>query len=183
MSLYGRSSRWAAALALGLAGLIGVGAAMVLAAPARTAASTFELTLEGRQTLSFEDEVVYIESRGTFRSSAPFCATGTFVDEWGTLRFTCDDGTGSLTVSVPSLTPWGDTTWRILWGSGSYAGLHGRGSEHGSSGCSSTPRIRSGTCSSSGVRWAPSLRGGVGSDPWSRGSEPGSKGRLSGGRE
>ncbi len=47
MTLYGRSSRWAAALALGLAGLIGVGAATVLAAPARSAATEFELTFEG----------------------------------------------------------------------------------------------------------------------------------------
>ena len=49
MTLYSRSSRWAAALALGLAGLIGVGAATVLAAPARTAATAFELTVEGRE--------------------------------------------------------------------------------------------------------------------------------------
>ena len=46
MTMYGRSSRWAAALALGLAGLIGVGAALVLAAPARPAATAFELTFE-----------------------------------------------------------------------------------------------------------------------------------------
>ena len=45
MTPFNRSSRWAAALALGLAGLIGVGAALVLAGPARTAASPFEPAL------------------------------------------------------------------------------------------------------------------------------------------
>ena len=46
MTFHGRTTMWATALALGLAGLIGVGAATVHAAPARTAAPAFELTLE-----------------------------------------------------------------------------------------------------------------------------------------
>jgi hypothetical protein len=44
------------------------------------------------------------ELQWTFRSRAPFCTTGTFVEFGGpggtTWRFTCDDGTGSLTVSI-----------------------------------------------------------------------------------
>ena len=134
MTLYGRSSRWAAALALGLAGLIGGGAATVLAAPARSAASAFELTLEVTDTWRWEGDVLLEGKReGTFRSQGPFCATGTFVDD-GRWRLTCDDGTGSLTVSIlPAVDPfmlvsrW-NSTWRIVDGSGSYADLRGRGS-------------------------------------------------------
>ena len=70
-------SRWAEGLALGLAGLIGVGVATVPAAPARTAASAFELTFEGKLTGAPSE----ITSEGTFRSRAPVCTTGTFVDE------------------------------------------------------------------------------------------------------
>ena len=140
MTLYGRSSRWTAALALALASVIGVGAAMAPAAPARTAAaSAFELTLEARDTTRWEDDVILeSKSEGTFRSRAPFCATGTF--DWEgpvahgggpTWRFTCDDGTGSLTVSIAPM-PWTEprwnSTWHILAGSGDYAGLRGRGS-------------------------------------------------------
>jgi hypothetical protein len=151
MTLYGRSTKWAAALALGLAGLIGVGAATVPAAPARNAASTFELTLEG--TMTFDDEVVRVQ--GTFRSRAPFCATGTLVDPaslQGAWRFACDDGTGSLTVSfavpAPSLS---NSTWRILDGSGRYAGLRGRGSVR-SEVLDSGPR---------GVTWRTTFQGDV----------------------
>jgi hypothetical protein len=133
MMLKGRSSRWAAALALGFAGLIGVGAALVLAAPARTATTAFELTLEAK----FLPPDFMTTEGGTFRSRAPFCAGGTFVqdvvgyappadyvgfaDRW---QFMCDDGTGSLTVVVLQ-----DSTWRISDGSGGYAGLRGRGSQ------------------------------------------------------
>jgi hypothetical protein len=146
MTFHGRSSRWAAALALGLAGLVGVGAATVLAAPAdRTAASAFELTLEGALAGTPAD----VTSQGTFRSQAPFCSTGTFVDLGpighgnvnGKRRFTCDDGTGSVTVAIAqmeyyppfcgpsdSVRPSICTTWRILEGSGSYARLRGNGS-------------------------------------------------------
>jgi hypothetical protein len=134
MNLYGRSSRWAAALALGLLGLIGVSAATVHAAPARSAADAFELTLEVTDTWQWEDEVLFERRVGTFRSRGAFCATGTFADE-GRWRFTCDDGTGSLTVAIVPIwnrgAPRWNTTWRILDGSGSYAGFHGRGSLQG----------------------------------------------------
>ena len=105
MTLYGRSSKWATALALGLAGLIGAGAALVLAAPARSAASAFELRLEGTATLTLPPGGwLGITSQGTFTSQAPFCAAGTFTDPDNLYdaviarRFTCDDGTGSLTL-------------------------------------------------------------------------------------
>jgi hypothetical protein len=131
MTLHGRSSGWVVALALGLAGLIGVGAATVPAAPASTAASAFELTLE--ETSTFDDELVF-KHQGTFRSGAPFCGSGTMVDPpspHGALQLSCDDGTGSLTVSIAPVSqvasPW-NASWRILDGSGSYAGLRGKGS-------------------------------------------------------
>jgi hypothetical protein len=131
MTLYGRSSRWVVALALGLASLIGVGAAMVPAAPASTAASAFELTLE--EIATFDDELVF-KHQGTFRSGAPFCGSGTMVDPLsphGALQLACDDGSGSLTVSIAPVSqvasPW-NATWRIRDGSGSYAGLRGKGS-------------------------------------------------------
>jgi hypothetical protein len=121
-----------AALALGLAGLIG-GAATVHAAG--TAASV-ELTLEGKLAMTGGQLV----SQGTFRSGAPFCATGTFVDEGpirpggGKRQFTCDDGTGTLTVSIAQweyVGPPFNTTWQVLDGSGSYRNLRGSGSLQG----------------------------------------------------
>jgi hypothetical protein len=119
MTWYDRSLKWAAALALGLLGLFGAGAATVLATPAASeAASSFELTLDVRNTWK---DYAPVSSQGTFTSRAPFCATGTFVNVRANV-FTCDDGTGSLTVL------WRDTTFQILDGSGSYAGLRGRGS-------------------------------------------------------
>ena len=133
-----RSFNWVVALVgIALAGLVVASAATALAA--RTAASAFELTVQGRDTLHFEGNVITgSELQWTFRSRAPFCATGTFAEfgppaftEW---RFTCDDGTGSLTVSIarpwdhdPEAKVW-NTTWLILDGSGSYAGLSGEGS-------------------------------------------------------
>ena len=123
MTFNGRSSRWGAALALGFACLVGVSAATVTAAPARTAASAFELTFE--TTFGGSEEWPSFSER--FRSRAPFCEKGTVEHivasrrTGDATRFTCDDGTGSLTVLMRI------TTWQILDGSGSYAGLRGRG--------------------------------------------------------
>jgi hypothetical protein len=117
-----RSFKWVALVAIGLAGVVAVSAATALAGS--TTASAFELTLEGKSTwedCTWED-CLYASDQGTFRSRAPFCATGTFVHLEAQKRFTCDDGTGSLTVWFPP-----NTEWRILDGSGSYAGLRGRG--------------------------------------------------------
>jgi hypothetical protein len=74
----------------------------------------------------------------TFESRAPFCTTGTFLEfggpGWTTWRFACDDGTGGLTISIarawnhdPDVSAW-ETTWRVVEGTGSYAGLRGEGS-------------------------------------------------------
>lgn len=152
MTLYGRSTKWAAALALGLAGLIGVGVATVPAAPARTATSAFGLTLD--VTTTVDDDEVFRE-QGTFRSGTPFCATGALVDppiDPKTWRFRCDDGSGSLTLSI-AVAPRSldNSTWRILDGSGRYVGLRGRGSMR-SEVLDSNPR---------GVTWRSTFQGDV----------------------
>src|SRR5262245_25029250 len=137
MSLYGRWSMWAPALALGLAGLIAVGAATGLAAPAVTGAR-FEVALEGKIKRASDGELT---SQGTFKSQAPFCATGTFVDEGpiryggAKRRFTCDDDTGSLTVSIALREYYAsgtmNTKWQILHGSNGYARIRGGGELRG----------------------------------------------------
>ena len=130
MTVYGKSSRWTAALAFALAGLIGVGSALVRAAPAPSVTTPFELTLETALT----PPLFMSTEGGTFTSRAPFCASGRFVEfdraiETVKWRFTCDDGSGSVTVAVF------DVAWRIIDGSGSYAGARGEGSLRGEQLC------------------------------------------------
>src|SRR5262245_23389412 len=116
-----------ALLVVGLAGVVAVSAATARAA--RSEPSAFELTVEG----TWEWNVYwgpFQEGTGTFRSRAPFCATGTFVEDpyvggATTWRLTCADGTGGLTVSVFDEFVF---RWKIVDGSGSYAGLRGGGS-------------------------------------------------------
>jgi hypothetical protein len=143
MTACSNSSRWASALAFSLAGLIAVGAAMLLAGPARTAANTFEINLEGRyEPVAVDETGVWYQTRGTFSSGPPFCTTGKFADLGEgvgrtTRQFTCDDDTGTLTVSFtqsqyePAPPGAGEGIWRILDATGSYAGLRGRGSLRG----------------------------------------------------
>lgn len=135
MTPHNRSLAWAAVLTFGFAGLIGLGAAPVLAdpTPARAAASAVELTLEATLTPPFYLSPV----GGTFRSGAPFCARGTFVEpEERSLRFTCDDGTGGWTVEFDREVEFGrQGLWRIRDGSGSYADLRARGSLRGEQVC------------------------------------------------
>jgi hypothetical protein len=99
--------RWAAAVALGLAGLIGVGATTVPAAPAAgKKASEFEVAVQSDCRFAGEIEfagcLVDETYQERFRSRAPVCAKGTVEDVEGggvggklkARRFTCDDGTG-----------------------------------------------------------------------------------------
>ena len=112
--------------------------ATALGAP--TAASPFELTLEGQLDNAFE-------MHGTFAAQAPFCNSGTFVALTAHVdayflgekyRLTCADGSGSLVIGSPAewltddpfLPPPGTTTWKILEGTGSYVGLRGKGLVH-----------------------------------------------------
>jgi hypothetical protein len=107
-----RSFSWVALVAVGLAGVVAVSAATALAA--RSAASAFELTFEAE----FLPPDFLTTEGGIFRSRAPFCAGGTFVQDVvgnaDSFQFTCDDGTGSLTVVFPPLSE--GAGWRILDG-------------------------------------------------------------------
>jgi len=124
--MHRRSFSWVALVGIGLAGVVAVSAATALAA--RSTASPFELVAIDRFEPACPDCDPWTTGHyvGTFTSGAPFCATGTHVelDIEAKQRFTCDDGTGSLTVSIGHR----NADWQILDGSGSYAGLRGRGS-------------------------------------------------------
>ena len=71
-----RSLNLVALVAVGLAAVFAVSAATAL--PARSAASAFELTVEG--TWEWDGVWTGAFRGGTFSSRAPFCATGTFVE-------------------------------------------------------------------------------------------------------
>lgn len=119
-----RSISWVALLGVGLAGVVAVTAATALGA--RSAASPFELVVQGRAA---EDGGML---DATFTSSAPFCESGTFAGylphprggeaDWAE-HYTCSDGSGSLALGI--VHPGSD--WTIVEGSGRYAGLRGKG--------------------------------------------------------
>jgi hypothetical protein len=132
-----RSFNWVVVLVgIGLAGVVAVSAAAALAA--RTAASPFELVLQGRYE-GFVPGDVLLDGRlvATFTSGAPFCESGTAADVelprasdgGGARRYTCGDGSGSLTLA--ERTRAGDYFWNGEWtiveGSGRYMGVRGKG--------------------------------------------------------
>ena len=113
--------------------------ASALAAP--TEASPFELTLEYQ--VPWEGPWDPGSVKGTFAAGAPFCSSGTFVTLAARVgasdpkyRFTCEDGSGSLVASASVgpfdhefLVPVLEGSFKVLDGTGSYAGLRGRGSQ------------------------------------------------------
>ena len=127
---------WLAVVGIGLAGLVAMSAATALAA--RSAASTFELVLQGRYEALFDGRLV-----ATFTSGAPFCESGAAADvphPRGTQppakggmtvrRYTCGDGSGSLTLETRNEeAAWdgGLGEWTIVEGTDRYAGLRGKG--------------------------------------------------------
>ncbi len=121
-----RSFSWMALVGIGLAGVVAVSAATALAA--RTAASPFEIVAIDRYGPSG------LIGPSTFTSGAPFCESGTVVflesQRRGEtdLRYTCSDGSGSLTLAVRVVGVGGTSEWTIVEGSGGYAGLRGKGS-------------------------------------------------------
>jgi hypothetical protein len=142
MSSRPKTSRWIAAVAVGLAGLTGVG--VVAAVAGGSAAGSFELVLEGRHeampvSTAFPNG---LRHTGTFSSGVPFCASGTAVDvtsdaslETADSRvYTCDDGSGTLTIAAEPFyehnDPW-SAHWSIVEGTGRYAGLRGQGAYRG----------------------------------------------------
>jgi hypothetical protein len=79
---------------------------------------------------------------GTFTSGAPFCGSGTAetAEPSGPFvhlirRYTCADGSGSVTVRISRLdaefTTGSSGEWEITEGSGQYEGLHGKGTYSG----------------------------------------------------
>jgi hypothetical protein len=129
-----RPFNWVVVLVgIGLAGVVAVSAASALAA--RSAASPFELVAIDRYEGDCPDwwtcpGGTYV---ATFTSGAPFCESGTFdhvVALWqnppNARRYTCSDGSGSLTLAEHRRGQVGD--WTIVEGSGRHADLRGEGS-------------------------------------------------------
>jgi hypothetical protein len=134
-----------ALVAIGLVGLVAVTAATALAA--RSSASPFELVFTGRydpfpecaaepeNPLCFDMQ----PATGTFTSGAPFCESGTgeqwLFDAGRIRRYTCADGSGSLTLSIShpyvEWTTGSSGRWEIDEGSGRYEDLRGRGTYTG----------------------------------------------------
>ncbi len=119
-----RSFNWVVALVgIGLAGVVAVSAATALAA--RSAASPFELVVQGRVT---RRPVILLI--GTFTSSAPFCESGTAVypphscEYRDALHVQRRQREPDVQRSCPRGTR-GD--WQIVEGSGRYASLRGKG--------------------------------------------------------
>jgi hypothetical protein len=132
---------WTALVGLGLACVVAVSAATALAA--RSTASPFELVLTGRyepwppgcSADAFDNRCWDVSVAGTFTSGAPFCESGTTEEDVhfrvGVRRYTCDDGSGSLTLKISNhaneYRTGAQGDWAIVEGSGRYENLRGRG--------------------------------------------------------
>jgi hypothetical protein len=173
--MHRRRLSWLALVGIGLAGVVAVSAATT---PARDSASAFELTLDGTRTETLIAQECpdcpsgFSTTQGTFRSQAPFCETGTFTDAGGGFGrmhrvFTCDDGSGSLTVSLPELEaflrvpspPTWNGTWWILEGSGNYADLRLVTEAPGMLGLRGEGVLRGEVLSDEPVTWRSTLEG------------------------
>jgi hypothetical protein len=128
-----RSFKWVVLVAVGLAGLVAVGAA---SGTERSPASPFELVVQGREEPVLDGDIhVGWQLVGTFTSRGPFCQSGTVgyqpYDRDALERYTCTDGSGSLMLRIAYRPagydgyPGGD--WTIVEASGLYAGLRGEG--------------------------------------------------------
>jgi hypothetical protein len=135
-----RSFHWVVAVVgIGLAGVVAVSAATALAA--RSAASPFELVFQGRYEWDKEvdPDGLLAVLVGTFTSSPPFCEAGTAADRPDSRelvrRYTCSDGSGTLTLGMTNPEAAyggrGRGEWTIVEGSGRYAGLRGKGTYSG----------------------------------------------------
>jgi hypothetical protein len=132
-----------AAVALALAGLLGTSAIAEPAASTARRPSPFELVIDGSRNPVAPTSTFSLGYRreGSYAASAPFCATGDFVDleyglsgDWitGVSRFTCGDGSGSVTartwlVSADDELVSSVGAWQILEGTGEYEELRGMG--------------------------------------------------------
>ena len=152
--MHRRPFSWVGVAGLGLAGVVAAGAVAMSAATALaalSAASPFELVFTGRYEPWPECEVnpsdLCFDTKpavGTFTSGAPFCGSGSGEDvgypqQPGVVgvirRYTCADGSGSLTLSMSSLNAefmaGSSGGWKIVEGSGRFEGLRGMGTYTG----------------------------------------------------
>jgi hypothetical protein len=130
-----RFFNWVALVGIGLAGVVAVSAATALAG--RSAGSPFELVAIDRYEAECPDCLPSGGHVGTFTSGAPFCESGT-IDDLGSRRqnetdrrYTCSDGSGSLTLVERNFGGGGNSgglEWMIVEGSGGYTDLRGKGS-------------------------------------------------------
>lgn len=132
-----------------LIGLVGLVTALTTTAlAATTAAQPLELVFAGshEQVPVSPDYPFGMRHVGTFTSRAGVCASGTVVDlsieslggsvpGGATRRYTCADGSGTLTMQISSLPaehePPFAAMWTILGGTGSFAGYRGKGNLRG----------------------------------------------------
>jgi hypothetical protein len=133
------------AAAVALPGLVGITSAVAIAAS--TAAEPFSLAFSGKHdpVPVSPDFPFGLRHSGTFTSQRPFCASGTAVDlriesqaglpSGAVRRYSCADGSGSLTVSLESVVaehePPHASTWSVVDGTGAYVGFKGRGGFRG----------------------------------------------------
>src|SRR5262245_51697051 len=113
------------------------GALVSLAGGAGAALTEFSLTFTGKHVADASFPAG-LHHEGRFSASAPFCPTGSAIDTrhvqdpplWVERTHTCDDGSGSIIVSMPDVTGehGGTGVWRIIAGTGKYETLRGSGS-------------------------------------------------------
>jgi len=123
----------------GFALTVVLAAALVsLVGGANAALTQFSLTFIGRHVI---DPVspTGLHHEGRFTASAPFCPSGTAVDTRHVQAeplsvertYTCDDGSGSIIVSLPDVIRehggGGGGSWKIIEGTGKYEELRGSG--------------------------------------------------------
>lgn len=107
-----------------------------LAGGAGAALSQFSLTFTGKHVADASFPAG-LHHEGRFTASAPFCPAGSAVDTrhvqdpplWVERTHTCDDGSGSIIVSMPNVTGEheGSGSWQIIRGTGKYENLRGSG--------------------------------------------------------
>jgi hypothetical protein len=117
------------------------GGLVSVAGGAHAAPSEFSLTFVGKHVVD-PASPTGLHHEGRFTASAPFCPSGTAIDTRHVLletlsverTHTCDDGSGSIIVSIPDVArehQGGGGTWKIIGGTGKYEKLRGSGGYSG----------------------------------------------------
>jgi hypothetical protein len=117
------------------------GGLVSLAGGALAAPSEFSLTFVGKHVVD-PAAPTGLHHEGQFTASAPFCSSGTAIDTRHVLldalsverTHTCDDGSGSIIVSLPDVVrehQGGGGSWKIIGGTGKYEELRGSGAYSG----------------------------------------------------